>query len=118
MSKFTGTLLTDEMAQQVLSVAEALRAGSYSQRDMEPVIEVVCDMSDVVMRYFFQQPARDFGLSVSLRSIVDLSVASASKTVRFGLSRVLPKLNDAQRRQLGEFLLSTIHELGTVSPEA
>lgn len=111
MSKFTGTILPEDLAQRVLHTARELRDGKLAERDMEGVVTVVCEMSDVVMRHFFQQPARDFGLSVALRGIVDLSVASAAKTVHFGLRRVLPKLDSVQRRKLGEFLEASIHEL-------
>lgn len=112
MRNLVGSSIPEALAQRVLDAAAALREGRLGEKDMGPVVDVVAEMSDVVMRHFFLQPSRDFGLGPALRAVVELSVASSSKTVQYGLKKVLPKLNDAQRRQLGVFLESSLYEPG------
>lgn len=115
MTKFSGMILSDAFAARLLAHAAALRSGQMADRDMADVVDAVCELSDVAMRYFFQQPARDFGLGVTLRAVVDMSVSSASKTVHFGLRRVIPKLDAEQRIKLGIFLEQSIHDLASAA---
>ncbi len=110
MRNLVGAPLPPEMAEEALRIVKQIRAGQLGPRDSQRVVDTVGQITDVVMRHFFIDSTRSFGLGPTLHRVVELGVGGVIKTIRLGLKRIVPKLSQTQLRQLADFLDQSLYD--------
>jgi hypothetical protein len=99
------------LAAKAVSTAEKIRSGQLQPRDSEQVIKVVAEMTEVALTHFFVKPVKDFGGSITMRGIAEMGVSGSVKAVRFGLGKILPKLDQKQWTMVADFLDQSLVEV-------
>lgn len=114
MRNLVGAAIPPELAAAALRVVEDIHAGRLGPEDSERVVQVIGQMTEVVMHHFFVRPTEAFGIGPALRGVVQFGVNSAVKTIRYGLGKVIPKLDRTQWSQLAMFLDQSLYDAGSV----
>ena len=114
MRNLVGAPIAAEIAADALRVIEDIRAGRLTPRESHRVVAVIARMTEASMHHFFIVPSKAFGLGLTLSSIVEWGANSSVKVIGAGLKRVIPKLRDAQLRQLADFLDESLFDSGSL----
>ena len=96
--------LSAELGARAVAVSAALRSGKLGPDKSDEVSELIVDLTDFTMRYFFARPAEVFKLGLASRGMIDLGIRSTGKTIRMALRQVLPKLTPDQFKQVADYL--------------
>lgn len=112
MRNFVGAPIAPELAAEALRVAEAIKSGKLGPKDADQVIDVVSKMTEASMHHFFVKPIQTFGGGMTMRGFAEFGVSSASKAIRFGLKKILPKLKQEQWQQIGTLLDEALFDAG------
>ena len=112
MRNLVGAPIPPEMASEVLRIVDDIRGDRMQPGEAEQLVDLIGRMTEAVMRHFFVTPTRAIGLGAGLRGVVELGVNSSVKTLRYGLKKVIPKLNREQLGQLAQFLDESLHQPG------
>lgn len=110
MRNLVGAPLPAELAERVQAVIGQIRSGSLGPKNSGPVLDVIGQMTEAVMRHFFVTPLHTFGMGARVRGVVEFGIGSSLKTIRYGMGKVIPHLKEAQFRQLAQFLDDSLHE--------
>jgi hypothetical protein len=96
--------LSAELGARAAAVSADLRSGKLGPKHSDEVSELIVDLTDHTMRYFFARPAEAFKLGLTSRGMIDLGIRSTGKTIRMALRQVLPKLTPDQFKQVADYL--------------
>lgn len=96
--------ISAELGSRAVAVSAALRSGRLGPDRSDEVSDLICDMTDAVMRHFFVRPAEAFKLGLASRGVIDLGIRGTGKTIRMALRQVLPRLTPEQFRQVADYL--------------
>jgi len=110
MRNVVGTPVSPELARDAERLVEELRSGY--EIEPERIVGVVYGLTEESLRCQFIRPTEAFGLGMRLRKMIEFAVNTSLKGMRYGLDHVIPKLDDAQRRQLADFLDEALYEGG------
>lgn len=99
------------LSERATATAARIRSGALQPRDSEQVIKVVAEMTEVALTHFFVKPVKDFGGSITMRGIAEMGVSGSVKAVRFGLGKILPKLDGKQWTMVADFLDQSLVEV-------
>jgi hypothetical protein len=100
------------LAQRAVATADRIRSGELQPRQADVVVKVVCEMTEVAMTHFFVKPVKDFGGGIAMRGMAEMGVSGSVKAVRFGLGKILPKLDQRQWTMVADFLDQSLVEVG------
>lgn len=110
MSHVVTAPLPAALAQRALAIVGRLRDGTLGPEQADEAVDLVCDMTDCVMRHFFLRPAEALGLGIASRAAIDLGVRSTVKTTRMALRQILPRLDAAQLRQVADYIDEAVEQ--------
>ncbi|MEK6806789.1 MAG: hypothetical protein AABY95_09100 [Pseudomonadota bacterium] len=114
MRNLVGAPIEPALAQEALSVAKKIRSGEVTPDHAEDVIGVIGKMTTQVMHHFFVKPVDKFGGGMTMKGVAEFGVRSATKGIRFGLTKMLPRLKPAQWKQVADFLDDSLYDPGTL----
>lgn len=104
--------LPPHLAESALRLAGQMRQGRLNARECAEVVDVVVEMTDHVVGYFFVQPVDAMGLGLASRKIAHWGVSSSMKTLHYGLRKALPRLDARQWRMVGDLLERSLVDAG------
>ncbi|MDB5971917.1 MAG: hypothetical protein JWQ90_4367 [Hydrocarboniphaga sp.] len=96
--------LSAELGARAAAISAGLRSGKIGPDKSDEVSELIVDLTDFTMRYFFARPAEVFKLGLASRGMIDLGIRSTGKTIRMALRQVLPRLTPEQFKQVADYL--------------
>lgn len=101
MPTIVGTPIPEHLAQRTRDTAARLRAGEKVAS--EDIIDVVLELTSVSMDHQFVNTAKILGAGPVIMKFLQASTNGSLKAIRMGLNKVVPKLNDKQRRKMADF---------------
>lgn len=99
------------LAERAVATATRIRNGELQPRHSDEVIKVVAEMTEVALSHFFVKPVKDFGGSMTMRGVAEMGVSGSVRAVRFGLGKILPKLDQKQWTMVADFLDQSLVEV-------
>lgn len=96
--------LSADLGTRATAISAGLRSGKIGPDRSDEVSELIVDLTDHTMRYFFARPAEAFKLGLASRGMIDLGIRSTGKTIRMALRQVLPRLTPEQFKQIADYL--------------
>ncbi len=98
--------ISQELRQRTLDLVEELRQSDSIEGYADRLIDMVDEIAEVGMQYFFLHPVRMVGMNSLIQKTIAVTVQSGKKAV-LGVSRqVARRLDDAQLREVAGFLES------------
>jgi len=105
-----GCVIPDALANDTRAIVARLRADD-TQVPSKDIIAIIYRMTEVSLEANFLEPTKAFGAGQTLIKMVELTITSSLKATRYGLKKVIPKLNPQQKQQLADFLEESMHHI-------
>ncbi len=110
MRNLVGAPIDPALAQEAINISKQIRSGEVTTDEASRVIEVVAKMTSQVLNHFFVKPVDSFGGGYAMKGVAEFGVRSASRGIRMGLSKMLPRLKPAQWKQVADFLDGSLYD--------
>ncbi len=103
--------IPEELRTRTLETLQELRAADSISGYADRLIDLVDEISEHGMRYFFLHPVELVGLNTMAQKTIGVTIQSGKKAV-LGVSRQLARrLDEEQLRQIADFLESLLVEM-------
>ena len=96
--------LSDALGKRAEDISRRLRSGELTAARADEVGELICDLTDYLLRYNFMRPAEAFKLGLASRGMIDLGIRSTIKTIRMAIKQTLPRLTPEQFKQVADYI--------------
>lgn len=100
--------LPEDLVDEVRATIDAIRDGSLGPSSHARVVDLIARMTDASFKHFFIAPLSDLDVGPTLRGLINVGLGSATKAVRMGLGRVLPKISAARWPRIADFLEAAV----------
>lgn len=80
------------------------------QQAMPLMLDYFHRITDIALKWYFEDPLQLLRLGPILRKVADVGVATTRKATHAMIDNVIPKLNDEQAKVTGEYTLSLFKE--------
>lgn len=85
-------------------VIRLLRSDSDPQRHIPALVEVVLDMTDRGLHYYFLHPLEQAGVGIMTRKAVNLAIGTAGRTLPVVVRKTVGSLTDDQVLSIADFI--------------
>lgn len=106
--------VSSELHARVIEVVSALREAERASDRVSELVEVVVEMTDRGLGYYFLRPLELAGIGRISRATAKVGIASASKGIPLIVKRVLASASDEELLALADFVEGLLVE---VSPD-
>lgn len=96
--------ISADLRQRAESVVASIRSDSDKKKHVPQLIEVVLEMTDAGLHYYFLHPLERAGVGIVTRRAVDLAIGTAGRTLPMVVRRTVNSLNEEQISNITEFL--------------
>lgn len=93
-----------ELQQRAASVVASIRSDRDKRKHVPALIEVVLEMTDAGLHYYFLHPLERAGVGAVTRRAVELAIGTAGRTLPMVVRKTVGSLNDEQISSIAEFL--------------
>lgn len=96
--------ISADLRRRAESVVETIRSDPDKKKHAPALVEVVLEMTDAGLHFYFLHPLERAGVGVVTRSAVDLAIGTAGRTLPMVVRKTIQSLNDEQILTIAEFL--------------
>jgi len=96
--------ISHELAQRAARLVGRIRSESDKTRCIPELTEVVLEMTDRGLHFYFLHPLELAGVGPFTRSTVELALSTAGRTLPMVVRKTLKSLNDEQILTLADFI--------------
>jgi hypothetical protein len=93
-----------ELRQRAEVLVERLRTDSDKRRHVPSLVDLVLEMTDRGLHYYFLHPLEIAEVGVMTRSAVELAIGAAGRTLPMVVRKTVKSLNDEQLSSLADFI--------------
>lgn len=98
-----------ELARRARTVAAAIRSGELGPKRHAEVVALLSEVTEASLRWFFERPVEELGGGPTLRATVRLGASGATRAIRLGLGRVLPRIRQDRWCRIADYIEESIH---------
>lgn len=110
MPTLVGCVIPDTLAEDTHAMVARLRDDD-TQVSPKEIVAIIYQMTAVSLDANFLQPAKAFGAGPTVTKMVEFTINSSLKATKYGLQKVIPKLNSAQKQQLADFVEQSMYQV-------
>lgn len=96
--------ISPELGERVEAVIEKLRSDSIPKAHVGELVEVVLEMTEVGLEYYYLRPLEVAGVGMMLRSSAKLGIAAAGKSTPMIVRTVVGGMSNDQLLKIANFL--------------
>jgi len=96
--------ISADLRRRAESVVESIRSDPDKKKHAPALVEVVLEMTDAGLHYYFLHPLERAGVGVVTRSAVDLAIGTAGRALPMVVRKTVKSLKDEQILSIADFL--------------
>jgi hypothetical protein len=100
-----------DLHERVTGVVAALREAESASERRSELVEIVSEMTDRGLGYYFLRPLEEAGMGALSQATAKVGLASASKGIPMIVKRVLASASDEELLSLADFVESLLVEV-------
>lgn len=103
--------ISPELYERVTGIVEVLRAAEKASDHMAELAEIIAEMTDRGLGYYFLRPLDEAGMGAISRGTAKVGIASLSKGIPLIVKRVLGSASDQELLAVADFMERLLVEL-------
>lgn len=93
-----------ELCARAEAVVARLRTDPDKQRHVPELIDIILEMTDRGLHYYFLHPLEEAGVGAMTRGAVDLAIGTAGRTLPVVVRKTVKSLDDDQLLSIADFI--------------